>query len=114
MGLALMELCVHRVESVHVCLKSCALFWCKLWFKVFLVVIFEEHREHVFGCLSFGVAHHMDGGIHRLCQQLIGQSVALVETTDYATSLPEANLIQELMTPDSILAYEQFIEVAGG
>lgn len=114
MGLALMELCVHCVESVHVCLKSCALFWCELWFKVFLVVIFEEHWEHVFGCLAFGVAHHMDGGIHRLCQQLIGQSVALVESTEYATGLPESNLIQELMTADSILAYEQLVEVAGG
>jgi hypothetical protein len=56
----------------------------------------------------------MDGGIHRLCQKLIGQSVALLETTDYATSLPEANIIQELMTADSILAYEQLVEVAGG
>ena len=108
-----MELCVHRIESVHVCLKSCALFWCELWFQVFLVIL-EEHREHVFGCLAFGVAHYMDGGIHRLCQQLIGQSVALVETTDYATCLPEAYLVQELMTADSILAYEQLVEVAGG
>jgi hypothetical protein len=56
----------------------------------------------------------MDGGIHRLCQKLIGQSVALVETTDYATCLPEAYLVQELMTADSILAYEQLVEVAGG
>lgn len=114
MGLALMELCVHRVEGVHVCLKSCALFWCKLWFNVFLVVIFEEHREHVFGCLSFGVAHHMDGGIHRLCKQLIGQSVALVETTDYAAGFPEAYLIEEFVPTDSIFAYEPLIEVAGG
>ena len=102
------------VPCVHVCLKSCAFFWCELWFKVFLVIILEYLREHVGNGLAFGVSHHMDGGIHRLCQQLIGQSVALVESTEYATGLPEANLIQKLMTADSILAYEQLVEVAGG
>ena len=108
-----MELCVHRVEGVHVCLKVGCFVLCDGWLIVD-VIILKEHGEHVFGCLSFGVAHHMDGGIHRLCQQLIGQSVALVESTDYATGLPESNLIQELMTADSILAYEQLVEVAGG
>lgn len=102
------------VPCVHVCLKSGTFFVRECGFHIFVIISIKEHGEHVFGCLAFGVAHHMDGGIHRLCQQLIGQSVALVESTDYATGLPESNLIQELMTADSILAYEQLVEVAGG
>jgi hypothetical protein len=56
----------------------------------------------------------MDGGIHRLCQQLIGQSVALVETTDYATCLPEAYLIEEFVPANAYLANDELVQVVGG
>ena len=56
----------------------------------------------------------MDGGIYRFGQQLIGQSVSLVISPDDTAGLPEAYLIEEFVSADSIFAYEQFIKVAGG
>jgi hypothetical protein len=56
----------------------------------------------------------MDGGIHRLCQKLIGQSVSLVIPPDDAAGFPETYIIEEFVSTDSIFAYEQFIKVAGG
>ena len=114
MGLALMELCVHRVESVHVCLKSCALFWCELWFKVFLVVIFEEHWEHVFGCLAFGVAHGEHGGESAFGHELVLQAVAVTVASDNTADFPEAEVVKEFTTRDAYLAHEQLVDVVSG
>lgn len=81
---------------------------------VIFVVIFEKRGEHVGDSLTLCVAHYMDGGIYRFGQQLIGQSVALIISPDDAAGLPEAYLIEEFVSADSIFAYEQFIKVAGG
>lgn len=71
LGLALMELCVHRVEGVHVCLKSCALFWRELWFKVFLVIILEYLREHVCNGLAIWVSHRIDSSVCAFSHELM-------------------------------------------
>ena len=109
-----MELCVHRVESVHVCLKSCALFWCELWFKVFLVVIFEYLWEHVGNGLALWVAHGIDSSLGTFSHELMLQSVALAVATDDATHFPEAEVVEEFTTLDAYLAHEQLVDVVGG
>ena len=42
------------------------------------------------------------------------QSVAFAVASDDAPCLPEADVVQELVTADSDFAYEQLINVAGG
>ena len=114
MGLALMELCIHRVEGVHVCLKSCTFFVRECWFHLFVIISIEEHGEHVFGCLAFGVAHRKHGGVGAFGHALVLQAVAVAVASDDATDFPEAEVVEEFTTGDADFAHEQLINVAGG
>ena len=80
----------------------------------FVVVILEEHGEHVLNGLSLCVAHGIGGGIDTLCHELVLQSVAAAVASDDAASLPEAEVVEEGVTGDAYLAHDQLVDVVDG
>lgn len=84
-------------------------------FRIFVVIIiFEELRKEIFRLLALGITHHVDGAEHILCYELMQESVALAIASDDALCLPKGDVIQEIVSGNAYLAYEQFIKVAGG
>lgn len=97
---------VLLVHTCHECLKSCCIFIADGWFIVNVVIILKYLWEYIGNRLSLRVTHHMYSGIYRLSQQLIGQKIALAVAANDAPCLPEADVIQELVTWYSYLANE--------
>ena len=64
--------------------------------------------------MSFVLPHRKAGIVCLDALKLVLKDVAAIVTSDDATSFPEANLIEELVTADSDLTNEQLIDVVGG
>ena len=100
------------IERVHFGLQFCHVFG-RDGRLVVVIVVVEEHGEHVGHGLALRVTHDMDGGIDTFSHQLMLQQIAATIAADDATHLPEAEVVQELTAGDSNLAYEQLIDVVG-
>lgn len=72
---------------------------------VVVIVVVEEHGEHVGHGLALGVAHDVDGGIDTFGHQLMLQQVAATIATDDASHFPEADVVEELTAGDSDFAH---------
>ena len=79
-----------------------------------VVVILEEHGEHVGYGLAFGVAHGIHGGVGALGDELMLQRVTATVAAYDAANFPEADVVEEFTARDSNLAHEQLIDVVGG
>lgn len=61
------------------------------------------------------VLSHSEAGVVCLnALELILKNVATAVSSNNAFSLPEANLVEELVTADAYLANEQLVDVVGG
>ena len=60
------------------------------------------------------VSHRKAGVVCVYALKLVLKDVAAIVTSNDATCLPEANLIEELVTADADLANEQLVDVVGG
>lgn len=96
---------VLLVHSCHKLLEFCCIFIADGWLIV-VIVILEYLWEHIGNCLSLRVTHHMDGGIYRLSQQLIGQKIALAVAHDDEMNLPQPQIIQKLVAVVAYLAHD--------
>ena len=80
----------------------------------FVVIILEEHGEHIPNGLALSVAHGIGSGIYALCHELVLQSVAAAVASDNAAGFPEAEVVEEGVTGDAYLAHDQLVDVVGG
>ena len=83
------------------------------WWTFFVIIVVEEHGEHVGDSLALGVAHGVDGGVGTLGYELVLQAVALAVASNDTANLPEAEVIEELTARDAYLAHEQLVDVVG-
>ena len=63
------------------------------WRTVFVIIIVEDHGEHVGDSLALGVAHGVDGCVGALGYELVLQAVAAAIASDDAQGLPVADVI---------------------
>ena len=105
LGLALIVLLLHCVESVHLCLKFLGFLVGHGWLIVD-VVILEYLREHVGNSLAFRVAHGIDSSVGTFSHELMLQPVAVAVATDDATNFPEAEVVEEVAARNAYLAHE--------
>ena len=92
------------VDSVHFSLKFCH-FFSRDGRLVVVVVIIEEHGEHVGHGLALWVTHDVDSGIDTFSHQLMLQQVAATVASDDAANLPEAEVIEKFTAWDSNFAH---------
>ena len=78
-----------------------------------VVIVLEEHGEHILHGLALSIAHGIGGGIDTLCHELVLQAVAAAVASDDATHLPELEVVEEGVMGDSNLAHEQLVDVVG-
>ena len=97
---------VLLVHTCHECLKSCCIFIADGWFIVVIVIILKYLWEYIGNRLSLRVTHHMDSGIYRFGQQLIGQKIALAVTHDDEMNLPQPQIVQKLVAVVAYLAHD--------
>ena len=90
--------CYELLKLFHVFLGDCRL--------VAVIVVIEEHGEHVGHGLALGVSHSVDGGVGTFGQQLVLQAVAAAVAADDASHFPEAEVVKELTAGDAYLAHE--------
>ena len=100
------------VDCVHFSLKFCH-FFSRDGRLVIVIVVVEEHGEHVGHGLALWVAHGVGGGIDALGDELVLQSVALAVATYDAANLPEADVVEKFTAGDSDFAHEQLVDVVG-
>ena len=101
------------VDGVHFSLQFGHVLFADGWLVVVIVVV-EEHGEHVGHGLALWVAHGVGGGIDAFGHQLMLQQVTATVATDDATHFPEADVVEELTPGDSDFAHEQLVDVVGG
>ena len=82
--------------------------------RLAVVIIVEDHGEHVGSGLALRVAHRVDGCVGTLGHELVLQPVAAAVASDDAAHLPEADVVKKFTTGDANLAHEQLVDVAGG
>ena len=82
--------CYKLLELCHVFLTNGRLF--------VVIVCVEYHWEHVGYGLTFRVTHGVDVGVDTFGEELVLQRVALAVAPDDAAYLPEAEVIEELMS----------------
>ena len=64
--------------------------------------------------MSFVLMHGKAGIICLDALKLVLKDVTTFVASNYPTSFPEANLIEEFVTADAYLANEQLVDVVGG
>ena len=72
---------------------------------VVIIVVVEEHGEHVGHGLALWITHDVDGGIDAFSHQLVFQQVAATVASDDAANLPEVDVVEELTAGDSDFAH---------
>lgn len=100
--------------SLHEVDKVLLVFFCQRVFGFVVIIVLEEHGEHILHGLALSVAHGIGGGIDTLCHELVLQAVAAAVASDDAASLPEAEVVEEGVTGYSYLAHEQLVDVVDG
>ena len=103
-----------KLISLHEVNEVLLVFFRQRVFGFVVIIVLEEHGEHILNGLALCVAHGIGGGIDTLCHELVLQSVAAAVASDDAASLPEAEVVEEGVTGDSYLAHEQLVDVVGG
>ena len=104
------------VQRSHLILQFLCLVFCDGWFIYVFVVVLEYTWKHFFNFLAvvFSIWVGIFSCINNFCQQLVLQSITLAIAANNAPHLPEADVIEEIMTTDSNLANEQFKQIVGG
>ncbi len=64
--------------------------------------------------MSFVLSHSKAGVVCLDALKLVLKDVTTVVASYYSTNLPEAEVIEELVTADSYFTNEQLIDVVGG
>ena len=64
--------------------------------------------------MSFVLAHSKAGVVCLYALKLVLKDMTTFVTTNNATGLPEAYLVEEFVTADTYLTNEQLIDVVGG
>ena len=95
-----------RIFGCHECLELVLFFLRDGWLHFVVVVIFKEHWEHLLRCIAFRTTESVGAGEDILCDELIQEMVTLAVASQYATCLPELDVVQELTTWYSYLAHE--------
>ena len=101
------------VERIHHGLQFFHVF-SRDWRLVVVIVVVEEHGEHVGHSLALWVAHDVDSGIDAFSHQLMLQQVAATIAAYNAANFPEADVVEKLTAGDSDFAHEQLVNVVGG
>ena len=101
------------VERIHHGLQFFHVFSRDGWLVV-IVIIIEEHGEHVGHGLALGVAHGEHRGVGALGDELMLQAVTLAVASDDAANFPEAEVVEKFTAGDSDFAHEQLVDVVGG
>lgn len=83
------------------------------WWTVVVIIIVEDHWEHVGDSLALWVAHGVDGCVGTLGYELVLQAVAAAVASDDAQGLPVTDFIEKFASGNSYLAHEQFVDVVG-
>ena len=84
------------------------------WGAVVVIIVVEEHGEHVGDSLALGVAHGVDGCVCTLGKELVLQAVAPAIASDDAAHFPELEVVKEFTAMDAYLAYDELVDVVGG
>ena len=92
------------VDCIHLGLKFCHVF-SRDGRLIVVIVVVEEHGEHVGHGLALGVAHDVDSGIDTFGHQLMFQQVAATVATDDAAHFPEAEVVEKFTAGDSDFAH---------
>ena len=103
-----------KLISLHEVDKVLLVFFRQRVFGFVVVIVLEEHGEHIPNGLALSVAHGIGGGIDTLCHELVLQAVAAAVASDDATNLPEAEVVEEGVAGDSNLAHKQLIDAVDG
>lgn len=102
------------IFGCHEFLKFILFFLCDSRLHLVVVIVLEEHWEHLLRGVAFRTTECVGAGEDVLCDELIQEMVTLAVSSDDATGFPELDIIEELTTRDSYLANEQLVEVVGG
>ena len=102
------------IFSGHECLEFVLLFLCDGWLHLVVVIVLEEHWEHLLRRVAFRTTEGVGAGKDILGNELVEEMVTLAVAAQDSSCLPELDVIQELMTGDSYLAYENLIVIVGG
>ena len=102
------------IFGCHEFLKFILFFLCDSRFHVVVVIILEEHWEHLLRCVAFRTTECVGAGEDVLGDELIEKMVTLAIAANDATGFPELDVVQELAAAQTYFANEQLIEVVGG
>ena len=102
------------IFGCHEFQKFVLFFLCDSKLHLVVVIVLEEHWEHLLRRVAFRTTEGVGAGKDILGNELVEEMVTLAVAAQDSSCLPELDVIQELMTGDSYLAYENLIVIVGG